>query len=49
VDDIVNALKVSGGVIVHNFLGLQEIDRILEDVNPYLDADKPWDGKQTNK
>ncbi|CRG87157.1 putative protein YJR154W [Talaromyces islandicus] len=44
VEDIVNALKVAGGVIVRNFLGLQEIDHILEDVNPYLDADRPWDG-----
>jgi hypothetical protein len=46
VEDIVNALKIAGGVIVRNFLSLQEIDRILEDVNPYLDSDKPWDGKQ---
>jgi hypothetical protein len=44
VDDIVNALKISGGVIVRNFLGLEEIDQILKDLNPYLDADKPWDG-----
>jgi hypothetical protein len=46
VEDIVNALKIAGGVIVRNFLSLQEIDRILEDVNRYLDSDKPWDGKQ---
>lgn len=45
VEDIVNALKIAGGVIVRNLLSLQEIDRILEDVNPFLDADKPWEGK----
>jgi len=45
VEDVVNALKIAGGVIVRNFLGTEEIDRILKDVNPYLDADKPWDGK----
>ncbi|OKL56437.1 hypothetical protein UA08_08161 [Talaromyces atroroseus] len=44
VNDIVNALKLAGGVIVRNFLDLKDIDRILKDVNPYLDADKPWDG-----
>ncbi|KAJ5175039.1 uncharacterized protein N7482_000916 [Penicillium canariense] len=50
VNDIVNALKITGGVIVRNFLGREEIDRIMEDVNPYLDADKPWaDGKATQR
>lgn len=42
--EVVNALKIAGGVIVRNFLGMEEIDRILKDVNPYLEADKPWDG-----
>ena len=45
VDDIVNALKLAGGVVVRNFLDLEDIDRILGDINPYLDSDKPWDGK----
>ncbi|RDW58182.1 hypothetical protein BP6252_13593 [Coleophoma cylindrospora] len=44
VDDIVSALKITGGVIVRNFLDLEDINRILEDVNPYLEADKPWGG-----
>jgi hypothetical protein len=42
VEDVVNALKITGGVIIRNFLGLDEIDHILEDVTPYLEADKPW-------
>lgn len=46
VEHVVNALKIAGGVIVRNFLGMEEIDRILKDVNPYLDADMPWDGNQ---
>lgn len=48
VDDVVNALKIAGGVIVRNFLDMEDIDRILKDVNPYLDSDKPWDGNQSN-
>jgi hypothetical protein len=48
VEDVVNALKIAGGVIVRNFLGMEEINRILKDVNPYLEADKPWDGKQSS-
>jgi hypothetical protein len=47
VDAIVDALKVTGGVILRNFLTVDKIDRILADVNPYLDADTPWeDGNQ---
>jgi hypothetical protein len=48
VEHIVNALKIAGGVIVRNFLDMEEIDRILKNVNPYLDADMPWDGNQSN-
>jgi hypothetical protein len=48
VNDVVNALKIAGGVIMRNFLSVEEINRILKDVNPYLEADKPWDGKQSN-
>ncbi len=48
VDDVVRCLKTAGGVVVRRFLGLEEIDRILEDVNPYLDEDKPWDGNEAS-
>jgi hypothetical protein len=48
VEHVVNELKIAGGVILRNFLGMEEIDRILKDVNPYLDADIPWDGNQSN-
>ncbi|KAJ9499880.1 hypothetical protein H2202_004870 [Exophiala xenobiotica] len=44
-DDVVKCLKVAGGVIVRNLLGSDEINRILEDVIPYLDEDQPWDGE----
>ena len=49
VDDIVKALKITGGVILRSFLSAKEIDQIMDDVNPYLDADQPWgDGKVDN-
>jgi hypothetical protein len=48
VEDVVNALKITGGVIVRNFLDMEEIDRIMKDVNPYLLSDKPWDGKHNS-
>lgn len=48
VDDVIKALKITGGVILRNFLGTEEIDQILSDVNPHLDADQPWgDGKRS--
>lgn len=47
VDEVVDALKLAGGVIIRRFIGMQEIEAILNDVKPYLDADKPWDGKKS--
>lgn len=44
VEEAVNTLKVTGGVIIRNFLAVVEIDRIMKDVRPYLDADQSWDG-----
>jgi hypothetical protein len=48
VKDVVKALKITGGVIVRDFLGMEEIGRILKDVSPYLEADQPWDGNPSS-
>lgn len=43
-DELVEALKVSGGVVVRNLLTTEELREIETDVRPWLDKDKPWDG-----
>lgn len=43
-DDLVAALKISGGVIIRNFLTTTEVATIEADVRPWLDKDKHWDG-----
>ncbi|KAJ9139199.1 Phytanoyl-CoA dioxygenase family protein [Pleurostoma richardsiae] len=41
---LVDALKVSGGVIIRNMLAPEEIRQIEADVRPWLDKDVPWEG-----
>ncbi|KIX03720.1 uncharacterized protein Z518_07273 [Rhinocladiella mackenziei CBS 650.93] len=41
---LVTALKVSGGVVIRNFLTREETREIEADVRPWLDKDAPWDG-----
>ncbi|KAL9074149.1 MAG: hypothetical protein Q9157_004497 [Trypethelium eluteriae] len=43
VDEVVDALKVAGGVIVRNILTEKELGEIEADVRPWLDEDKPWE------
>ncbi|KAG0672147.1 hypothetical protein C6P40_003959 [Pichia californica] len=45
IDLFINALKKDGVVIVKNFATYEDLDKSLEEVQPYLDADKPWEGK----
>lgn len=45
VDELVDALKVAGGVVIRNMLTKNELDQIESDVRPWLNKDKPWDGK----
>jgi len=45
VDELVEALKVAGGVVVRNMLIKAEIDQIEADVRPWLEKDKPWEGR----
>jgi hypothetical protein len=44
VSELVDALKVAGGVIVRNLLTKEEVDQLEADVRPWLDKDKPWEG-----
>jgi hypothetical protein len=44
VEELVDALKVAGGVVVRNMLTKAEIDQIETDVRPWLEKDKPWEG-----
>ncbi|KAH0848074.1 hypothetical protein AYO21_03565 [Fonsecaea monophora] len=41
-DDVVTALKKSGGVFVRNVLTPEEVQQIESDLRPSLEADKPW-------
>jgi len=42
--ELVEALKIAGGVVVRNLLTKTEIDQIEADVRPWLEKDKPWEG-----
>lgn len=44
INELVDALKIAGGVIVRNLLTQEELDQIEADVRPWLDKDKPWEG-----
>jgi hypothetical protein len=41
-DELVQALRVAGGVVVKNMLTLDEVKAIEKDVRPWLEKDKPW-------
>lgn len=41
----INALENDGLVVIKNFASHQDLDQSLREVQPYLDADKPWEGK----
>lgn len=45
IDNFITALKKDGLVIVKNFASYEDLDNSLEEVQPYLDNDKPWEGK----
>lgn len=44
VDQLVEALKLAGGVVVRNMLSQQELSEIEADVRPWLEKDIPWEG-----
>jgi hypothetical protein len=40
-EELVEAIKVAGGVIVRNLLTQEELDQMEKDVRPHLDKDVP--------
>lgn len=45
---VVNALKLSGGVLIHGLLKPSEVEQIERDARPWLEKDKPWNGEKGN-
>ncbi|KAJ2903514.1 phytanoyl-CoA dioxygenase family protein [Zalerion maritima] len=43
--EIVSALSSDGGVILTNFTTTETVDRVNEEVAPWLARDKPWKGR----
>ncbi|KAH8804433.1 phytanoyl-CoA dioxygenase family protein [Xylogone sp. PMI_703] len=43
--EVVNALRQTGGCIIKGLVQKQHLDQIESDLRPYLDADQPWQGK----
>jgi hypothetical protein len=41
---LVKSIIANGGVIIRNFLDIDTVKTIEQDVRPYIDADKPWSG-----
>ena len=41
---VVEALKVTGGVIIRRLLKPEEVEQIEQDARPWLEKDKPWNG-----
>ncbi|KAI9731230.1 MAG: hypothetical protein M1834_005423 [Cirrosporium novae-zelandiae] len=44
VDEVVDALKVTGGVIIRNLVSHEHLDQIEKNLRPYLEADHEWEG-----
>ena len=44
VEDVVQGLIVAGGCVIRNAVPIEDVKQIEKDSQPWLDADKPWDG-----
>jgi len=44
VSELVDAMKVAGGVVIRNMLSKEEVNQIESDVRPWLNKDKAWEG-----
>ncbi|KAH8661731.1 phytanoyl-dioxygenase family protein [Ilyonectria robusta] len=44
VEDVLDSLKRNGGCVIKNFMSLEDVDQVISDVHPYLEADEPWEG-----
>ncbi|KAI9733254.1 MAG: hypothetical protein M1834_003338 [Cirrosporium novae-zelandiae] len=45
IEDFISAIEKDGGCIVTNYISLSDLAKANAEVKPYLDADKPWQGK----
>ena len=45
-DQVVDALKVAGGVFIRGLLTPEQTRQIERDAGPWLEKDKPWNGKE---
>lgn len=43
-DEVIKALIQSGGVVLRGLLSTEILDRIENNVRPFINADKPWKG-----
>lgn len=44
VDEIVEAMKIAGGLVIRNAVSHEALDQIEKDMRPKLDEDAPWEG-----
>jgi hypothetical protein len=42
IEDFINAISRDGGVICQNYTTLEDLSKANAEVQPHLDADKPW-------
>jgi ectoine hydroxylase-related dioxygenase (phytanoyl-CoA dioxygenase family) len=42
---LVKSIIANGGVIIRNFIDIDTVKTIEQDVRPHIDADKPWSGE----
>ncbi len=45
IEEFIEAIKKDGGCICTNFVSPEVIAKANAEVKPFLDADKPWQGK----
>lgn len=43
-DEVVKSLIKNGGCFIRNLVDGESISAMIEQVRPYLEADKPWEG-----
>lgn len=44
-EQLVKSIIANGGVIIRNFLDINTVKIVEQDVRPYIDTDKPWSGE----
>lgn len=44
-DEVVSSLARNGGCFVRGLINRKNLDTMIKEVRPYLEADVPWEGK----